>query len=81
MWFNHLSQTGKIPVDRIHKAMCMRHLYITDALGNYYGEYDTTRHLTVHQMYDFLREVEVFAAELNIILPTPEDLIMEAYLK
>ena len=75
---NELANIAKTTPERIHDAMCMRHLYITDALGNYYGEYDTTRFLTVNQMYNFLNEVEVFASELDIRLPHPDDIYYDA---
>lgn len=84
MYFTELANIAnntKYTPQRIHDAMCKRHLYITDALGNYYGEYDTTRFLTVRQMYNFLNEVEVFAAELDIRLPHPDDLYYEAMMK
>lgn len=60
--------------EHIHDIICMKFLHITDTQGNYYGQYDTTRYLTVRQMYDLLCEIEAFASELGIELPHPDDL-------
>ena len=72
-WFGIIAEIANCTSQRIHDAMCMRHLYIIDSMGYYYGEYETTRYLTVRQMYDFLNEVEVFAAEHDVILPHPDE--------
>lgn len=81
MWFACISEETGQPVCDIHDTLCQRYLArpAVDMHGNPTMVYKSTSKLTTVEMSEFMIHVQEEAAELGIILPSPEDAYYEDF--